>query len=220
MRKEIEMMRILRVPPLAKLVVEANEERYESLSDVANPQVQQRLLAAIGELIAFSGGYGVLEEAGVVPQLTPLPVKTAEPTETAVPPELEEKQKAFLNDLENQLETEKSQPPAKKRGGIFIASETLSSPEPIVEITDTGVVKPKNIPVKLLTIAEQIDIILQKHVTANPALKDRDIRLEQNPAGGLVIRADGKSYEKPDDIEDVAVQEVIKAAVREWNVTK
>ncbi|MCZ7666009.1 MAG: hypothetical protein M5U34_01565 [Chloroflexi bacterium] len=82
------------------------------------------------------------------PKLTPLPVKTAEPTETAVPPELEEKQKAFLNDLENQLETEKSQPPAKKRGGIFIASETLSSPEPIVEITDTGVVKPKNIPVK------------------------------------------------------------------------
>ncbi|MCZ7666008.1 MAG: hypothetical protein M5U34_01560 [Chloroflexi bacterium] len=84
MRKEIEMMRILRVPPLAKLVVEANEERYESLSDVANPQVQQRLLAAIGELIAFSGGYGggVLrprplvgpppppswKEAGVVPQ--------------------------------------------------------------------------------------------------------------------------------------------------------
>ncbi|MCZ7666010.1 MAG: hypothetical protein M5U34_01570 [Chloroflexi bacterium] len=57
-------------------------------------------------------------------------------------------------------------------------------------------------------------------MTANPALKDRDIRLEQNPAGGLVIRADGKSYEKPDDIEDVAVQEVIKAAVREWNVTK
>ena len=66
MKNEIEMMRVLRVPPMGKLVVDANEERYATLADVTNPKVRQRLLAAIGELVDFCGGYKVLEDAGVV----------------------------------------------------------------------------------------------------------------------------------------------------------
>jgi hypothetical protein len=81
-------------------------------------------------------------------------------------------------------------------------------------------VKPSVVAPKQLSIAEQIDLILQRQIKANPEMMNRGIRLEQSPTGGLQILADGKQYEKPADIEDVAVQGIIKTAVKEWNSTQ
>ena len=36
MDNEIEVMRVIRVPPMGKLVVEVNGKRYEQLGDVSN----------------------------------------------------------------------------------------------------------------------------------------------------------------------------------------
>lgn len=222
MRNEIEIMRILRMPPLGKLTVDVNETRYESINDVADVKLRQRLLAAVGELVAFAGGYGVLEEAGFAPQLTPPKAAAVEELETAVPLEVKQQQEAFLTDLERKLAAEKSQPVKKGRSGsIFSPAVPLTgSADPIVEITETGEVKPVPLAAKPLSIAEQIDIILQKHIAADPTMAQRRIQLEQNPAGGLQILVDGKRYEKPADIEDVEVQALIKGAVKEWNATK
>jgi hypothetical protein len=201
----------LRMPPLGKLTVDVNETRYESINDVADVKLRQRLLAAVGELVAFAGGYGVLEEAGFAPQLTPPKTAAVEELETAVSLEVKQQQEAFLNSLERQLAVEKSQPVKKGRSG---------SADPIIEITESGAVKPIPLSNRPLTIAEQIDAILQNHIAADPAMAQRRIQLEQNPAGGLQIVVDGKRYEKPADIEDAEVQALIKGAVKEWNATK
>ena len=215
MKNEIEMVRVLGVPPMGKLVVDANEERYATLADVTNPKVRQRLLAAIGELVDFCGGYKVLEDAGVVPQLLPPPV----PKQAGEPElSLSEQQEAFLAQLEQQVAAEKNKP--VKKGGMLSSGASTKNAQPLVEITETGEVKPASTAPKQLSIAEQIDLILQKHIATTPEMKNRGIRLEQSPTGGLQILADGKQYEKPADIEDVAVQGIIKTAVKEWNSTQ
>ena len=221
MRKEIEMMRVLRVPPLGKLVIEANEERYASLAEVTNPKIRQRILAAIGELVDFSGGYSVLENAGIAPQLTPpAPRQAAEP-ETPVSTGQLRWQETFLTNLEQQVETEKNKPRKTGRtGSMFSADASYNDAQPLVEISESGDVKPASTAPKQLSIAEQIDLILQRHIAADPAMANRGIRLEQSATGGLQILADGNRYEKPGDIEDKAVQGVIKAAVKEWNTTQ
>lgn len=221
MKQEIEMMRVLRVPPMGKLEIEANEERYGNLAEVSNPKMRQRILAAIGEMVGFCGGYRILEDAGVVPQLTPTTPRPVEEPETAVPPELQTQQEAFLANLEQQVEAEKNKPQKRGRtGSMFSTNTAINDAQPLVEISETGDVKPVTAPPKQLSIAEQIDQILQKQIATNPEMANRGIRLEQSPTGGLQILADGKSYEKPADIEDKAVQEVIKAAVKEWNSTQ
>jgi hypothetical protein len=221
MKKEIEMMRVLRVPPMGKLVIEANEERYANLSEVTNPQIRQRMLAAIGELVDFCGGYSVLEDAGLVPQLTPIAPPQKEEPETPTSTGQLRLQEEFLSTLEQQVEAEKNKPAKKGRtGSMFSANTSYQDAQPLVEISESGDVKPVPISPKTLSIAEQIDLILQKHIAANPEMSNRGIRLEQNPTGGLQILADGNQYEKPADIEDNAVQELIKAAVKEWNTTQ
>jgi hypothetical protein len=221
MRNEIEMMRVLRVPPLGKLVVEVNEARVEHLSEVADPKIRQRLLTAVGELIDFCGGYAVLENAGVAPQLTlAAPPRTEEEKPTAVPPELAQQQEEFLATLENQVEEERHRPVKQAPGILPLPTPTLNQPEPIVTFTEDGDVKPAAPPSRPPSIAEQIDAIVQKHVANTPSLAGRSIRLEQNVTGGLVILVDGQAYEKPTDIEDAEVQAVIKTAVREWNATQ
>jgi len=221
MKNEIEMMRVLRVPPLGKLEIEANEERYATLADVTNPKIRQRILAAIGELVNFCGGYQVLEDAGVVPQLTPLTPKMAEAAAEPVPPNLQQQQEAFLASLQHQVEVEKNKPVGKGRSGsMFSAKTDLDDAKPMSEILDSGDVVPASAAPKQLSIAEQINIILQRHIVANPALANRGIRLQQSPTGGLQILADGNEYEKPGDIEDKEVQTLIKAAVKEWNSTQ
>lgn len=221
MKNEIEMMRVLRVPPLGKLVIEANEERYASLSEVTNPKIRQRTLAAIGELVDFCGGYSVLEDAGVVPQLTPTAPKQIEEPETPVSTGQLRQQEEFLATLEQQVEAEKNKPLKKRRtSGMFSTNKSYHDAQPLVEISESGDVIPAPIAPKQLSIAEQIDLILQKHIVDNPEMSNRGIRLEQSPTGGLQILADGNQYEKPADIEDSAVQELIKAAVKEWNTTQ
>lgn len=220
MKNEIEIMEVLRVPPLGKLVIEANEERYTTLAEVTNPKIRQRILAAIGELVDFSGGYSVLEAAGVVPQLIPATPKPAAEDELTQP-ELKEQQAAFLARLEQEVEAEKNKPKKSGRSASMFGTTTSTmTAEPIVEISETGDVKLVEKTPKSLSIAEQIDLILQRHIAANPEMGNRGIRLEQNPTGGLQILVDGKYYEKPGDIEDTAVQAVIKTAVKEWNTTQ
>ncbi len=79
MQNEIEIMRVLRVPPKGQLVVEVNGNRYEAITELQSPKNRQLLLAAVGELITFAGGYQALIDAGVAaPTLPPQPKKSLE----------------------------------------------------------------------------------------------------------------------------------------------
>jgi hypothetical protein len=198
MHQELEVMRVLRVPPMGKLVVEVNGERFDRIDEVTDEHSKRRLLAAVGELISFAGNYDSLVEAGVAP---PLAAETTEPeTEDEA---LTRQQARFIEQLERQ------------RDAIKAVSERRIIETPVVDISEeTPITRLRSR--QSVSMAEQIDTILQELKYQDPALSSRIIRLHQNPAGGLHIEVDGNLYEEPGEIEDKAIQKLIRQAVYTW----
>jgi hypothetical protein len=221
MKNDLEIMRIWRVPPLGKLAVEATGNRYDNLAEISDPKLRQRLLAAIGELVSFAGGYQELVDAGFAPAIVPTPVKKPGEEETAViSAELARQQEEFLARLSGQTIVPPPPPSRGLLGGLGRPS-TPPATEAIT-FTETGEVQippPPAAPPRPKSIAEQIDTILQKHLAADPKLAGRPVSLEQSPSGGLRIVVDGVYYEKPTDIPDKDIQLAIKMAVKEWNAS-
>lgn len=189
MKQEVEVMRVLRVPPMGKLVVEFRGNRYAAIDEVTEENVRQLLLTAVGELISFAGGYERLVNEGLAPPVTP--VQSSE-TES-----LSAQQARFLASLEASRDATKLE---KKRSSAALPGIQRVAPTPA-----SG-----------LSPVEQIDAVLQKYVAADPELAGRNIHLEQHPEGGLQIRVDGRYYQRPREIEDQRIQVLIKKAIKEW----
>jgi hypothetical protein len=190
MKQEVEVLRVLREPPLGKLVVEFRGNRYNNISEVAEENVRRFLLTAAGELVAFSGGYQMLVAEGVAPPVAPTAGQAAEGES------LSEQQARFLASLE--------------------AGKVATVVEKKVPSILPGISKPNPTPSQALNPVGQIDAILQRYLAADPELADRSIHLRQHPAGGLQIDVDGQSYQRPREIEDQRIQMLIKKAVKEW----
>ncbi|GAB4265020.1 MAG: hypothetical protein Kow0080_04760 [Candidatus Promineifilaceae bacterium] len=194
MQKKLEVMRIVRVPPLSKLVVEIRESSYNNLQEIPDAAVQRRILAAIGDLIVFAGGYQQLVDAGVAPPINTTPTNQAKPPETG---ELREKQAQFLAQLTQATEEE-------------------------LEISPTSVSllgnlrRKRSTPPRPLSLAEQIDEILQEKIARYPQLAGRKINIVADPKGGLRILVDGRYYSRPSEIEEKGIAGLIKLAIKEW----
>lgn len=202
MANEKEIMRVLRTPPLSKLVVDVGGKSYQSLADISDERVKQRVMAAIGELVAFAGGYKVLVDAGLAPPIVPAAPAPAPSEESLTPQQAE-----FIASLEAQRDAIKNAPPPKSRAAML----GLLKPPQLPESPQFAAA-----PSHKLSMAEEIDAILQQRLAADPALKDYFIHLEHNPAGGLRIRVNNTYYQEPKEIEDPRIQNLIRQAVAEW----
>ncbi len=204
MQNEIEIMKILRVPPMGKLVVSYNDQRYESISEISNAKVRQLMQAAIGELITFAGGYQNLVDSGVAPPLTPTANNVAAPTDAETQATDTSEAARFLNRLEQERDALKSTKPKPSPSLL----NNLRRPT----TTEAGANK-------MLSLVEQVDAILQRYLLTDPDLADRDIHLVQDVKGGLVIEVDGKRYDRPREIDNPRIQVMIKRALKEWETT-
>ena len=200
MPKEIEVMQVLRVPPMSKLVVSVNDKRYERLSELKEGKTKRLLLVAIGELIDFAGGYQELVDAGVAPRLKSTASADNTPKPASSPVELQDQQQRFLANLEAERNairnTASSKPHVSVLSGLRPSMKTNQPP--------------------VNNLIEQIDKILQAHLQNEPELAEQSIHFLQSPAGGLQIEIDGQVYQRPREIEDKRIQFVIKRALKEW----
>ena len=200
MQNEIEIMRVLRVPPMGKLVVSFNESRYESINDVSEVNVRQLMQAAIGELISFAGGYQSLVDAGVAPPLVSPNSKPAAENS----PENEDANR-FLNRMEEERDALKSAARLQQVPSVF----TNLRRRPATTEASAN---------KMINLVELVDEILQRHLQSDPELAQRSIHLV-NSEGGLIIEVDGHHYERPRQIEDLRIRRMIKHALEEWEST-
>jgi hypothetical protein len=196
MQNAVVVMRVLRVPPLGKLVVEVNQQRYEKLADISDENVKRLLLTAIGELIVFSDGYENLVQAGAAPPLVPAATTLTEEVHS-----LQDRQAQFLASLE----AEKGKLESSQRSSSRFS--TLAGVRPSVDSAPTA---------KSTNVVEQIDAILQRYLVLDPELAERSIHLQQDASGGLRIRVDNNFYETPKDIEDPKIQMIIRRALKDW----
>lgn len=197
MRDEIEVMKVIRIPPLGKLVVAAGAARFQSLDEVKDEALRRRLLAAIGELVVFAGGYQRLMVEGVAPPAT-APVESRQ-SDAALTAE----QEAFLASLEHELKATARRGPGRIPNARSAEEFNAQLDELITERSADSVVT-------------NIDVILQRCLEHEPALAGRTIRLEQPADGPLRIRVDDRVYLHPADIEDAAVRRVLRQALAEW----
>ncbi len=204
MQKEIEVMQVLRLPPMGKLVVSVKNERYEKISDIEQGNTKRLLLAAIGELIDFAGGYQELVNAGVASNISVPNMSVAtSPEQTAAETSsqtdvLQEQRHQFLSNLEAERDAIRATPPPKPKFPI------MSGLRPTIPQTKTS------------NLVAQIDNILQTHLAQNPEFANQSIHLLQSPAGGLQIEVDGILYQKPQEIKNKKIQLLIKRALKEW----
>ena len=70
MENILEVMRIKRIPPMGKLVIEVGNQRFDRISQIQDEVIKQLVVAAIGELIVFADGYQTLADAGVAPPMS------------------------------------------------------------------------------------------------------------------------------------------------------
>ena len=73
----------------------------------------------------------------------------------------------------------------------------------------------EDIPPQPLSLARQIDAILQKRLAGTP-LAARGIRIRDLLSGGVEFIVDAQSYSSVDEIPDAQVQAVIRAAISAW----
>jgi len=198
MQSELEVMRVIRVPPLGSLVVFADGRRLTQISAANNERLRQRLLAAIGELISFAGGYDELVSAGVAPSLPTVAI-------AAQDDDLSAEQAAFLNRLEREMRGDRITETLLEGADLGIEGPPLRLEEAEAGTSSPGV-----------NLVAEIDLLLQKHIAANEELAQRSIHLRQSLGELLQIVVDGKVYEHPNDIEDAGVKEALKRALKEW----
>ena len=73
----------------------------------------------------------------------------------------------------------------------------------------------KNPPPVLKSITEQIDDVLQARIIGTPMIH-RGLHVKPGPRGDAVFEADGQTYNSVDELPDVEVKDVIRAAIAEW----
>lgn len=195
MQNELEIMRVLRVPPMGKLVVSFNNQRYESITELTEANVRQLMQAAIGELITFAGGYQKLVDAGVAAPLT------SSQAENPIGPAKNEAVE-FIDRLEKERDELLS---TQSKPNISLLANLR--PRPARNEASAN---------KMLSLVEQVDEILQRYLLTDPELAKRKIHLVQDANGGLIIDVDGKRYQRPREIEDPRIQVMIKRALKEW----
>lgn len=113
--------------------------------------------------------------------------------DSSIPSTMEERQAAFESAVARQMEE--------------LLAEPSAGPGPVADAEEP------------LSIPDQINPIIERHLAADAQLSGHVVKLEQDLKGNLSVVCDGKVYERPDMIEDAAIRRAIRAALSEWDRT-
>ncbi len=174
--------------------------RYRALEAVPGDAVRREVVAGMKELVTFARSYLQKEPAAAssAPSAAPVavPPVAARPEAPASPPPL------------------KTPPPAVKP---TLPPEAAGGP-PRLRLRDEPELKRTAAPAQFLTLdlAKDIGDIVEEMQQRTPALCDRTISLRNAASGGVEFALDGLVYATIEEIPDAAVQELIRAAIKEW----
>jgi len=83
----------------------------------------------------------------------------------------------------------------------------------MVRVKDTDDAEPI---VPVLNLADEINDIVQNRLRYSLLAPNTQIAITSDLGGGIRIQVNGQFYTSPDDVPDQAAQELIKAAIKEW----
>jgi hypothetical protein len=193
----IELLRVWRDLSDGSLIIEIGGQRFTSVSELQGANLDRRFMNVVRDLTAM-----LRATAGQPPKAAPKPAPkpnvapaappaaevTGQPVKKPAPPPVD-------GDL-----------PSMAPGTLFKQMGRVAmghKPEPVEETP-------------LLSIPDQIEQVLQKHLADLPQYADRSIHVRPSPFGGVRIEVDGEFYEGVGDVADDEVRALIQNAVREW----
>jgi hypothetical protein len=195
-----ELFRLVGDPERNAFWVQVAGRRYGTLSEIAERTVGQRVLNGITFLLQFSHGR-IYANDGVrvvpVPRLSmQLPSNAEPPAQRALAPEEEER---FLEQMRRQLEATDTQGPArqKRARGVFGGPSVTQEAE------------------RSFSLVDEIDGIFQRKLQASP-LARTDAQFVARPDGSVRIRVGSHYYDRPDEVPDADLRQIIEAAIAEW----
>jgi hypothetical protein len=189
-----EVLRVLRDNLTGRLLLEIAGKRYASLDEVGEGEMRQALLMTLHDLETFAGG---------APAALNVPAQqTSELAGAASVPA---------------VPTRAAKPAAEKATDEYrpLPPPTMNPFKQMAVLREMA----KNPPPPPKTITEQIDEVLQARISGTPMIH-RGLHVKPGPRGDAVFEADGQSYLSVDELPDVEVRDVIRAAVAEWEAKR
>jgi hypothetical protein len=196
----IELLRVWRDLSDGSLIIEIGGQRFTSVSELQGTNLDRRFMNVVRDLTAM-----LRTAAEPPPKAAPKPAPPLKAAATAPPAE---------------EETDEPDQPAKKLAPPPVNGE-LPSMAPGTMFKQMGRVamgyKPEPLDeAPALSIPDQIEQVLQKHLADLPEYADRSIHVRPSPFGGVRIEVDGQFYEGVGDVADEKVRALIQSAVQEW----
>ena len=201
-----EVIRLLGEAEHNEFSVQVVSRRYRTISDVADPAVGQRILEGISHLLRFSRGR-LSANDGV--RVVPMPALSVRPAAMRVrlAPGDGEPRRIATSDEEDaffrQLMSQSPQPSKAQvqRPSLAGSIRRLGKHSPSTQST--------------LTLAEEIDRILQRKLESSP-LAHVDAQIVSRPDGSVRIRVGTQFYDRPSELSDAELRKIIEASIAEW----
>jgi hypothetical protein len=200
--------------------IQVNGQRYRTLEAVPDDAVRKEVVAGLKKLASFARSYIQTQTPAQKPNSPTPPANQFTSTQPAhnaatrgsfaTPSQSE----PIAPPLETSLPAA-GMPPAPV---IPPASKPATSMPRVSLYSEPQLKRSKSAPSLMPTIdlAKEIGDIVEEMHARDPELRDRSIRLRNAPTGGVEFAIDGIVYAAVDEIPDLDVQALIRAATREW----
>jgi hypothetical protein len=193
------VLRVLRDNLTGRLVIEIGGRRFGQVTDVDDPAVYQALLTILRDLQDFAGVEGA-PLAAPAPAALPAAERSSLPTPA---PKLPERAAPAA--------TPPARPPAPAGPAKPLPPPSMNPFKQMQVLRELNKI-PET---PSLTIAEQIDEVLQARLLGTP-LAQRGIRMRPSPRGEAIFELEGESYKTVDEVPDAEVRDLIRSAIAAW----
>ncbi len=222
----VEVMRIWRDVIDGSIVVQIGGETYRTMADIRAADEERRFMAILRDLARIAKD---LPPAPPEPLMAETaapaePSPTPPPPSAAAPPAPDDDGPA--PDPAVPVEPPPAQQPVTPPPSFQSqpAAPGLDDAEPIGSFFDnvrkairTGGKSAQAIPsAEPMSIAEQIEEMLQYRLTLTSDFAGRSIHVRQGLHGAVLIEVDGTYFESVDDVTDAEAREFIRGIIEEW----
>jgi hypothetical protein len=199
-----EVMRVIRDPQTGETTVQIEGQEYGHIREIQDPETGRQVLAAIADLVRFTGGVAANSQAMRKILAQGAPATPPSPTPTA---DTSSRSRSFpspVQDARLDPDTMVEQPLRQRPGVLGYLAQGFQPQEP-----------PTPLPSPTAFVGE-IEEILQGYIHSLPSPLSREVHVGSGPDGLLQIQVGLDKYSHPDDVPDPEVRRLIKAAVAEW----
>jgi hypothetical protein len=218
-----ELFKVLVDPETGQIIIDVDGQQFETIKQVKERQIGQRILETVSMLLKFTGGV-----IATVDGMKSIPIPNAHISEmpssqpaTPATPTMENKAGTYT---ESQNYASVPQPdPTPNRSDLFkqARDDAYSTMQPPAEPAPQpgGIMgrlrRPAEpLPLPSFNLAEEIDKVVQQKLIATG--ESTPVKIDTGLGGHLRIKVGNQYFSAVDEVEPSEIREMIKSSIRDW----